>query len=361
MPASQVQPTIEAELRTGAAEQESLLVEIYRRANPAVVSIDASGPLSFALPEGHPGTDPDAPIVLSRGSGFLYDGQGYIITNNHVVEQADTMQVTFYDGSTTTAEVVGTDPASDLAVIQVDQLPPGATPLPLGNSGEVAVGQMAIAIGSPFGLQNTLTVGVISGLGRSLRGPSNSMGTFSIPNIIQSDTAINPGSSGGPLLNARGEVIGVNTAISTRRPQEGFAGVGYAVPSRVVQRVVPVLIREGSYDHPWVGIRMQTVDTLMSEEYDLAARDGVLITEVIDDSPAGRAGLQGGSEMVEYHGFPMQLGGDIITAINGQSIRSTEDLMSYLQLDASVGDTLTLTIIRDGQEQQVPLTLSARP
>jgi 2-alkenal reductase len=355
------QPTIRPALRAAVEDQESLLVEIYDRASPAVVSIDVSGQLDLDLdlPEGHP-FGPDDNIPLSRGSGFLYDSQGHIVTNNHVVERADMLQVTFFDGSRIEASIVGTDPGTDLAVIKVDQLPPDVAPLSLGDFDEVHVGQMAIAIGNPFGLQNTLTLGIISGLGRSLIGPQAAgSGNFSIPNIIQTDAAVNPGNSGGPLLNVRAEVIGVNTAISSQ--SGSFMGVAYAIPAHVVQRIVPVLIEEGTYTHPWVGISMFDVDTLLASQFALDVDSGVLVTGVLPDSPADDAGLRPGDERVPYTGGTLLIGGDIITAIDGEEIRSSDDLISYLQLNAEVGDTLTITIMRDGEEQEVDLTLEPRP
>jgi 2-alkenal reductase len=353
-----LQPTTEPDLRAATMEEEALLMELYQRASPAVVSIDVSMNVAMNLPEDHP-LMPGGEMPLSSGSGFLVDGQGHIVTNNHVVQDAEDLQVTFFDGSMTSAQVIGTDAGSDLAVIRVDNLPANVAPLPLGDSREVAVGQTAIAIGNPFGLQNTLTVGVISGLGRSLIGPSLEGGNFSIPNIIQSDAAINPGNSGGPLLNIRGEVIGVNTAISSQSGR--FAGVGYAVPSRVVERIVPALIDTGQYDHPWIGIRMFGVDPFMAEQFDLPAEQGVLVTEVVPGSPADEAGLQEGEEVVLYGGMELRIGGDIIIGIDGQRVRDSDDLMSYLQLEVAAGDTVALTVMRDSEEQQLQLTLGSRP
>lgn len=359
LPAVPPRATIEPELRTAVAGQEDLLVELYRRASPAVVSIDVAGDMSAALPEGHPPlpTDPNSPF--SQGSGFLYDDQGHIVTNNHVVARAQALLVRFFDGSSTEAWVIGSDPASDLAVIKVNELPEGAAPLPLGDSREVAVGQMAVAIGNPFGEQNTLTVGVISGLGRSLRGPASAQGVFSIPNVIQTDAAINPGNSGGPLLNTRGEVIGVNTAI--RSANGRFEGVGYAVSSGAVARIVPQLIVAGRYEHPYVGVGMADIDALMARRFELSARQGVLVQSVAPGSPAAQAGLRAGTEQVAHGGRLVRLGGDIITAINGRRINGGDELVAYLALETAVGDTVTLTIIRDGVEQQTPVTLAPRP
>ncbi len=358
LPTRLPQPTLEPQQRNAVAEQEALLTSLYEQTSPAVVSIDVRSNVALDLPDDHP-IAPGAGMPLSRGSGFLFDGQGHIITNNHVIEDADGLQVTFFDGSTIEAQIIGADPGSDLAVIKVDRLPPEALPLALGDSDTVAVGQMAIAIGNPFGLQNTLTVGVVSGLGRSLLGPSGVGGNFSIPNIIQSDAAINPGNSGGPLLNTRGEVIGVNTAISSETGI--FDGVGYAVPADVVEQIVPVLIEQGSYEHPWIGIAMVPVDTLLAERFELPVNQGILVTEVVDNSPADEAGLQSGNRIEPYAGGELPVDGDIITAVNGQELRSSDELIAYLQLEARVGDTLTFTVIRDGEEQEIPVTLEPRP
>jgi 2-alkenal reductase len=348
-------PTIEPSL-TGALEAEQrLLVELYRRVNPAVVSIEVAG----QQPQDGAQT-PDQDIPFAQGSGFLVDDQGHIVTNNHVVEDATGFQVRFADGAVIEAQLIGRDPGSDLAVLKVDELPPGTAPLPLADSRTVEVGQTAIAIGNPFGLQNTLTVGVVSGLGRSLDGPRSTQGgRFSIPNVIQTDAAINPGNSGGPLLNIHGQVIGVNTAI--RSDSGTFQGVGYAVPSNAVGRVVPVLIRDGRYVHPWMGISMRSIDPLFARHFELPIKQGVLITEVLNGSPADRGGLRGGASRGDYGGVQVPYDGDIVTAINAQPVRASDDLLGYLEVEASVGDTVTLTILRDGQEQTIDITLAARP
>jgi S1-C subfamily serine protease len=286
------QPTIDSVLSAAVADQQQLMVELYRRASPAVVSIEVV--TGIDLPEDHPPLPgvPDGPS--GQGSGFLFNDQGHIVTNNHVVEGARELQVRFFDGTTAIAELIGTDPDSDLAVIKVRALPTGVAPLTVANSREVQVGQTAVAIGNPFGEQNTMTVGIVSGLGRTLRGPDRGFGFFSIPNIIQTDAAINPGNSGGPLLNARGEVIGVNTAIAVSQGGLDFEGVGYAVPSSTVIKVVPELISRGAYNHPWIGIGMVSVDTLLAERLDLDSGRGVLVTRVQPLSPADEADLRSG-------------------------------------------------------------------
>ncbi|MDW8212162.1 MAG: trypsin-like peptidase domain-containing protein [Roseiflexaceae bacterium] len=334
LPARAPVPTLPPELTNPLEAEQAALIALYRRVNPSVVSIEVV--VDHPPVGGAPFTIPS-----SQGSGFLFDDQGHIVTNNHVVENGSKFQVRFSDGTVLLARLIGGDPGSDLAVLKVDELPPGVAPLPLADSRTVEVGQRAIAIGNPFGLRNTLTVGVVSGIGRSLSGPaSSSGGRFRIPNIIQTDAAINPGNSGGPLLNIYGEVIGVNTAISSG--SGAFEGVGYAVPSNAVSRVVPALIRDGRYDHPWMGIGMRDVDPLLAESLDLPARQGVLITEVVPDSPAERAGLRGGTRRViiggrEYsrrrrHYYCHQWPARCATAMNSSVISNSKRLSAILWL-----------------------------
>ncbi|MFV9506423.1 MAG: S1C family serine protease [Oscillochloridaceae bacterium umkhey_bin13] len=353
------QPTLAPELTEPLVNQERLLVELYRRASPAVVSIEVVG---AALPPDHPVIPGLPERVRGQGSGFLFDDQGHIVTNNHVVAGASRLQVRFADGTTALAELIGTDPDSDLAVIKVGELPTGTAPIPLGNSQAVEVGQTAVAIGNPFGQQNTLTVGVVSGLGRTLRGPTRSVGTYSIPNIIQTDAAINPGNSGGPLLSIRGEVIGVNTAIAVSQGSSSFEGVGYAVPSSTVARVVPALIATGRYEHPWLGIGMLALDTLSAERFGLPIGRGVLVTDVRPDSPAARAGLRGGLVSNGERGTAGASNGDIIVAIAGRPVADSDQLIGLLDLHHRVGETITLTVVReDGSQTELALILAARP
>ena len=352
------QPTIAAELTDPLVDQERLLIELYRRASPAVVSIDVVG----GLPDDHPSVPGLPDSLRGQGSGFLYDDQGHVVTNNHVVEGSQQLQVRWADGTSVLADLIGTDPDSDLAVIRVRELPPGAAPLPLGDSREVAVGQTAVAIGNPFGEQNTLTVGVVSGLGRTLRGPTRAFGTYSIPNIIQTDAAINPGNSGGPLLSVRGEVIGVNTAIAVSRGSGSFEGVGYAVPASTVAKVVPALIGQGSYQHPWMGIGMFSVDSLLAERLGLPAGRGVLVTEVRPNSPAQRAGLRAAQGERQVDGVALPAGGDLIVALDGEPVANSDQLIGLLDLNHAVGDTITLSVLREGGAQEdLQLTLEARP
>jgi S1-C subfamily serine protease len=353
------QPTLAPDLTDVLASQERLLVELYRRASPAVVSIEVVG---GSLPDNHPPIPGLPDQRLGQGSGFLFDDQGHIVTNNHVVAGATRLQVRFFDGTTAFADLIGADPYSDLAVVRVSTLPEGVAPLALGDSGVIAVGQLAVAIGSPFGEQNTLTVGVVSGLGRTLRGPTRQSGTYSIPNIIQTDAAINPGNSGGPLLSVRGEVIGVNTAIAVSQGGSSFEGVGYAVPASAVARIAPALIASGRYDHPWMGIGMYSLDALSAERLGLPVGRGVLLVDIQPGSPAQEAGLQAGAIPRELDGRPVRIGGDIIVALNGRPVADSDQLIGLIDLQHAVGDTITLGLVRpDGSAVDVPLTLAPRP
>jgi len=341
-----------------ADAEELLLINIYERVNPSVVNI-----LVTVDEEQISGTLPNNLFpAQGQGSGFVFDTEGHIVTNNHVIEEAEKVEVTFFDGTTLEAEVVGTDPDSDLAVVKVDTAPEGLRPVAWGDSDTLKVGQRAIAIGNPFGLNGTLTTGIISALGRSL--PTES-GAFRIPEIIQTDAAINPGNSGGPLLNSQGEVVGVNTAIVPRRSISGersFLGVGFAVPANLAQRVVPSLIESGKFQHPWIGFSGNTVTQEIAEAMELSEVAGALVVQVISGSPADDAGLRGGTrEIVFDNGLDTTIGGDVIVAIDEEEIKVFDDLISFLSRRGEVGKTVTLTIIRDGEEQQVDLTLGPRP
>jgi S1-C subfamily serine protease len=293
------------------------------------------------------------------GSGFVYDSQGHIVTNYHVIEDAEELSVTLADGRTYSAEVVGEDPTNDLAVIRIDaeDLP---EPVPLGDSDVLRVGQFVVAIGNPFGLERTLTAGVISSLGRVIRGPDNRF----IGEVIQTDAAINPGNSGGPLLDLRGRVIGVNSQIVS--PSQANAGVGFAVPSNTVRRVVPELIARGRYPHPWLGIEPISLTAERARAFRQAGMEGmvehgVLVLQVVPGGPAEEAGIRGGSRLVQIGRYRVPLGGDIITAINGEPIDDYQDLTVYLETETQVEDTVDVTVIRDGEEQTLEVTLEERP
>lgn len=290
------------------------------------------------------------------GSGFMYDTAGHIITNAHVVGQNKVVYVTLTDGNTYNANVVGIDPYNDLAVVQLTGNFTGENivPLQLGNSSQLEVGQYVAAIGNPFGLEDTMTNGIISQLGRTL--DDEETGGFSIPNIIQTSAAINPGNSGGPLLNMAGQVIGMNTAIKTDTGD--FAGVGYAIPSNQLARIVPVLINNGTYQHPWLGIEGRNLTPDIALANGLAQNfRGVVIEKIATNSSASKAGLEVATD--DQNGIPH--GGDIIVSADGHPIKSIYDILGYLDDYKSVGDTINLGIDRGGKTIEVTLTLQARP
>ena len=292
------------------------------------------------------------------GSGFVYDEEGHIVTNYHVIENAEELSVTLADGGTYSAQVVGQDPTNDLAVIQIDaQDLPGA--ISLGDSDALRVGQFVVAIGNPFGLERTLTAGVISSLGRVIRGPENNF----IGEVIQTDAAINPGNSGGPLLDLEGRVIGVNSQIVS--PSQANAGVGFAVPANTVRRVIPELIERGRYPHPWLGIEPLSLTAERARAFrqggmEIPVERGVLVLGIARGGPADRAGIRGGDRTVQLGRYRIALGGDIITAVNGTSIDDYQDLTVYLETQTKVGDSVEVRVIRDGEEETFQVTLGER-
>jgi serine protease Do len=332
---------------------ETRLGEIYDSVNPSVVNIQV------VLGTGAQGSSQSGQALAS---GFVWDKEGYIVTNNHVVDGASKVTVTFSDNTTAQAEVVGTDPDSDLAVIKVDLPSDQLYPVQMADSTQARTGQLAVAIGNPFGLEGTMTVGFISALGRSLPVEASDVmaPSYTIPDIIQTDAPINPGNSGGVLVNDEGEVIGVPTAIES--PVGASAGIGFAVPSAIVQRVIPALIRDGRYEHPWLGISGTSLNSELAEAMNLGSdQRGVLVVEVTPDSPAAKAGLQGSDKQVELASGQAQVGGDVIVAINGEPVKEFDDLVTYLARSTNVGDTVKLTLLRGGQEETAQVTLVARP
>ena len=292
---------------------------------------------------------------VAEGTGFVYDKEGHIITNNHVVESGGKITVRFIDGTTVNARLVGRDPYSDLAVIKVDVSEEKLCPLPLGNSSKLVVGEPVYAVGNPFGLSCSITEGIVSQLGRQLK----TKGGYLIVDVIQTDAAINPGNSGGPLLNRFGEVVGVNTAIYSYTGT--FSGVGFAIPSSLVRKVVPSLIKKGYYKHPWIGVAGLDVTPEIAKLMGLKEPKGFLVTSVMKGSPAEEAGLRGGNQAVVIEGEEVVIGGDVIIGIDGREIRGINDILIYIERYKNVGDNVTLTIIREGRETEVPLTLGARP
>jgi 2-alkenal reductase len=341
-------------------EETALLQRIYAQVNPSVVALEVRVPANVSLSSIMPFIDPSLPVEpryrIAQGSGFLYDRNGHIVTNNHVVESADRVTVIFSDGLRLPAKIVGTAPDADIAVVKVDPAQiPDLEPLPLADSDQVRVGERAIAIGNPFGLNNTMTQGIVSAVGRSLRQQQ-----FSIPQIIQTDAAINPGNSGGPLFNYRGEVIGVNTAI--RSNVEQSAGIGFAVPSNIVRLMADQLIQNGRVEHSYLGITGTTLTSNIAEALGLDMRTtGVLVNSVVTGGPAARAGIRGATREISVDGEIVPVGGDIITEIDGMKIRVFEDLLGYLFTRTKPGDEVTLTILRNGERLQVTVRLMARP
>lgn len=298
----------------------------------------------------------DSGTERDLGSGIVYDTSGHIITNNHVVQDSFKIRVVFHDGKSFPATVTGTDPYSDLAVIKVEPSSYVLYPLTLGNSSELRIGDPVAAIGNPFGLSGSITSGIVSQVGRLLDPPNSS---FSIPNVIQTDTPINPGNSGGPLLDMQGQVIGINTAIQSETGE--FSGVGFAIPSDTMKRIVPVLIQTGHYEHPWLGITGLSIDQDLADTLQLPVQSGFMINTVVSNSSAAKAGLHGFNKTETINGTQYRVGGDIIVAVDGHPVTKIDDLLNYLQEQKSVGDNLTLTIIRDGKTMQVTLVLQQRP
>ncbi len=290
------------------------------------------------------------------GSGFVFDKSGHVITNHHVIDNSEKIVVTFLDGSSYNANIVGSDPFTDIAVIKVDAEPYLLHPLPVGDSSKLKVGMRVVAIGNPFGLSGSMTAGIVSQLGRLL--PSQDTG-FSIPDVIQTDAAINPGNSGGPLLNIKGEVVGINTAIQSAIGE--FTGIGFAIPSKTVLKIAPLLIEEGEYHHPWVGISGRDIDPDLAKILNLKDSKGFLIVTVVEKSPADKAGLIGSSKTKEIDGVTYQVGGDVILSVDGKPVRKIDDILIHLQREKSVGDEMVLEILRDGRNTNFVILLEERP
>jgi len=346
---------------------DQILETLYARANPAVVNITVLGSgdqVGLEQPTQDPNATPELPggFAAAEGSGFVYDMQGHIVTNNHVVAGATRVMVTFADGSEAAATVIGTSPDADLAVIQVSVDASELHPLPIGSSSALKVGQAVVAIGNPFGLAGSMSTGIVSGLGRLLAdgGTTPDGGQFSIPDIIQTDAAINPGNSGGPLLDLAGNVVGVNTAIESA--VRSNSGVGYAVPADLVARSVPALISTGKFQMSYLGISGGTLNSALASSMNISGTQrGVLVVTVVPNGPADTAGLLGGTQQATVGGLPVLLGGDVIVAIDGQPVQSFNDLLSYLVRNTSAGDQVTLSVLRNGKPTDVKVTLGARP
>ena len=333
---------------TDLSAQQDALMTIYSTFSPGVVSIRTT---------------------TAQGSGWVYSADGYIVTNNHVVTGETSVEIDFADGTKVFGKVVGTDSYSDLAVIKVDVPAAELHPLPLGDSDTLQVGQTVIAIGNPFGLSGTMTTGIISALGRSLPSTTtaNGGGYFSNADVIQTDTALNPGNSGGPLLNLNGQVIGINSAIqtvsSTASGEPVNSGIGFAISINTVKRVIPTLIQTGKFDYPYLGLT--TVDDLPLEAINalgLTSTTGAYVTGVFSGGPSDNAGILAGTLPLNLAGYGnLNKGGDLIIAVDGNKIITFDDMIAYLALHKSPGDTVTLTVLRGGQQVDVPVVLGIRP
>ena len=318
------------------------LVELFKKTEQGVVKIETNVA----------DVDERKPV----GSGFVYDILGHTITNAHVIENATKVTVTFLDGNQYNAEIIGADKFTDIAVIKVNEKPRLLHPLDIGDSSDLLVGEQVAAIGNPFGLSGSMTSGIVSQLGRLMYSPDPG---FSIPDVIQTDAAINPGNSGGPLLNMKGEVIGINTAIRSSTGE--FTGVGFAIHSNTIKKIVPSLIEEGKYHHPWMGITGIDINPDLAKIRELGNAKGFLVVTVIDGHPADDAGLQGVSKTVEIDGKEYPIDGDIIISVDGKEVRKINDLLVHLQREKSVGDEMILGVMRDGDLIHLTLTLGERP
>lgn len=351
----------ETEASRLVAAQESVLIQLYQKALPSVVNIQV-----IQGPDGDNGTGtfpyipgaPDDFLERGEGSGFVWDDKGRIVTNQHVVDGASTVTVIFADRTQVLAKVLGGDVDSDLAVLELIEPLDGLVPIELGDSGEVQVGQMAIAIGAPFGQEFTMTTGIVSAVGRTIRSGSSQ---FTVPEVIQTDAPINPGNSGGPLLDRKGRVMGINTQIISRSGSS--AGVGLAVPINIAKMVVPALVEDGKYEYSWLGISGGPLGPDVAQLMELPdGTHGALVITVREDGPAGEGGLAGSDRTEVVNGIQYSLGGDTITGVDGNTIRDMTDLIVYLTNNTRPGDEIMLDVIHsDGSSEEIPITLGTRP
>lgn len=340
---------------------ERALADVYQRALPSVVDIQvtqrvAPGPVNqFGFGSGQP---PQDFFRQGEGSGFVWDTDGHIITNYHVVEDAETIKVSFANGTSAAAEVIGTDPDADLAVLKIDLPASELKPLVLGDSDALQVGQLTLAIGNPYGQDFTMTSGIVSAVGRTILSGNSS---FSIPEVIQTDASINPGNSGGPLLNRQGEVIGINTMIISESGSN--AGVGFAIPINIAKQILPTLIAGKDYEYAWLGISGTAMTDELAVAMNLpAGTRGALILSVTQGGPADEAGLRASQETLSVAGQDYPYGGDIVTAIQGKAVTDMDDLITYLVEHTRPGDKVTLGLLRTGGSQEaVTVTLGIRP
>jgi len=333
--------------------------EIYRNDGPGVAFIESTEPAQESSAPLNPfGEEEESGGGIATGSGFLIDNEGHIITNNHVVEGASKVEVRL--GSSDTeheAEVVGTDPATDVALLKIDVPAEQQHPLELGNSAQVQVGDSVVAIGNPFGLDRTVTAGIVSALQRQIQAPNG----FSISHVIQTDAAINPGNSGGPLIDAEGKVIGINSQIQTGGGSEGNVGIGFAVPINTAREVVEQLEEHGEVKHAFIGISGGSITPALAKALKLPVEQGILVNEVVKDGPADKAGIEGGDTNATIEGVKVTLGGDIITEVDGKPVESMEEVIDTIN-GAQPGDKMELTLLRgDNETKHVTVTLGVRP
>jgi len=334
-----IEKKIEAIAEMVEADVEFSLAEIFGMAEESVVQVNVL--------RGNDG---------GIGSGFVYSNEGYIITNQHVVQDSTKVTVTFLDGESYIGDVIGKDRDLDIAVVKVNAS--NSTylqPLIIGDSSKLTVGEKIVAIGNPFGLSGSMTSGIVSQIGRLLPQDTG----YSIPNVIQTDAAINPGNSGGPLFNMKGEVVGINTAIQSATGE--FTGVGFAVPSNTIKKVVPVLIKDGEFKHPWMGISGTDVDPELAEMRNLESSKGFVVISVIEGSPAEKAGMKGVTQTREKDGREFPVDGDIIVAIDGKTVRKISDILIHLQREKTIGDEMILTVLRTGVSFDLTMILEERP
>ncbi len=363
-PAAASQPPVASDSLVSA--YQSMLESIYAAVNPSIVSIHV---LTQTAAQANPffgrGNNGGSQISEAWGSGFVWDSKGDIVTNNHVIDGATSIDVTFADGVNVPAKLVGADVYSDLAVIKVSVNGSELHPVTMGDASQIKVGELSFAIGNPYAENNSFTTGVISALGRSLpAGNSNSTNstgpTYSIPDVIQTDTPINPGNSGGVLLDDQGRVLGVTSAIESS--SNSNSGVGFAIPSTIVNKVIPSLIKNGGYQHPYIGITGTSLNAAINQAMNLnGTQQGALVEDVTPSSPAANAGVNGSNNTVTIDGNQVNVGGDVIVAINGQTIKSMDDLIAYLEENTTPGQKVTLTIVRNGKQMTLDLTLGVRP
>jgi len=337
---------LSAEHAFSITEDEKNNIGVYEKVADGVVNVTSTAvQMDFFF---------NAFPTQGSGSGSIIDAKGHILTNHHVVANAQKLEVTLADGSKWPAKLVGADPDSDLAVIQIDAPKEKLKTIPMGNSKNLKIGQKVLAIGNPFGLQRTLTTGIVSSLGRTIR---SDVGTL-IEDVIQTDAAINPGNSGGPLLNSDGEIVGINSAILS--PSGGNVGIGFAVPVNTAKRVIPELLSKGYVTYPWIGATIQSLIPEIAKYLKLKIERGAMIAEVVKGGPAEKAGLKGGNEKIQVGNMIAMVGGDIVVKVDQRDVKTNDELIRYIR-EKKPGDTILLNVFRKGDFVDVKLTLGERP